>query len=249
MKKETRYFLMTFLAGFMATVLGIVLTFGIDSHIKSQKRAETAKLLAVQITENMELVDQQVNSYLDIYNAIDSAYTCVRRAILADTLDRVKHETTDTMLVFSLSEYAQLEVDNNLDTYKVEILNTIGDVDLIGYIDTFYLLAQQFVKTSSLVIEQKQKVLDAVFTKFDISDRTVTPLKIVRFLHELPEYKIFYSRLLEVRSIIVEIEKQMKVQIDECKKILKTEKYSYIHSKLVKAYSILVEIKNKCGMD
>ena len=249
MKRETKSWVMSFLASFLATVLGIVLTFGIDSYIKSKKGAETAKLLALQITENMETVDQQINSYLDIYNYIDSAYVCVRHAIRADTLDKVNDETISKLLLYSLSEYSQLEAENNLDDYKIEILNTIGDVDLIGHINNFYTLAQQYVITSSLVIEQKQKVLDEVFVNFDISDETVAPRIIVRFLHELKEYRIFYSRMLEARTILIEIEKQMQRELTECKIILKTEKYSYLHSKLVKVYSILIEMKDKCGLD
>lgn len=245
MKRETKSWLMMFLASFLATVLGIVLTFGIDSYVKSKKREETAQMLALQITENMEIVKTQVNSYLDIYSMIDSIYTCVRHAIPADTLDRIDNESITKLLLYSMSEYSQLEAENSLDDYKIEILNTIGDVDLIGHIDNFYTLAQQYVSTSSLVIEQKQKVLDVVYTKFDISDRTVNPRDIVRFFLEMPEYRIFYSRLMEVRTILKEIERQMQRELAECKKILKTEKYSYLHSKLVKVYSILIEMEDK----
>lgn len=248
MKRETRSWLMSFLAGFLATMLGIVLTFGIDSYVKSKKRKETAQLLALQITENMEIVKTQVNSYLEIYNTIDSIYSCVRRAIPADTLDRIDNESITKLLLYSMSEYSQLEAENCLDDYKIEILNTIGDVDLISHIDNFYTLAQQYVSTSSSVIEQKQKVLDVVYTKFDITDRTVDPRDIVKFFQEMPEYRIFYSRVLAVHTILEEIEKQMQRELAESKKILKTEKYSYIHSKLVKVYSILIEMKDKCGL-
>ena len=65
----------------------------------------------------------------------------------------------------------------------------------------------------------------------------------------MPEYRIFYSRVMEVRTILEEIKKQMQRELTECKKILKTEKYSYLHSKLVKVYSILIEMKDKCGLD
>ena len=132
---------MMFLASFLATVLGIVLTFGFDSYVKSKRREETAQLLALQITENMEIVKTQVNSYLEIYNSIDSIFTCVRRAIPADTLDRIDNESITKLLLYSMSEYSQLEADNGLDDYKIEILNTIGNVDLIGHINNFYTLA------------------------------------------------------------------------------------------------------------
>ncbi|MBP3203717.1 MAG: hypothetical protein J6M31_08985 [Bacteroidales bacterium] len=46
MKAEHKTWLSTFLAGFLATVLGIVLTFGLESLISSSKRAKTAHLLA-----------------------------------------------------------------------------------------------------------------------------------------------------------------------------------------------------------
>ena len=223
MKRETKSWLMMFLASFLATVLGIVLTFGFDSYVKSKRREETAQLLALQITENMEIVKTQVNSYLEIYNSIDSIFTCVRRAIPADTLDRIDNESITKLLLYSMSEYSQLEADNGLDDYKIEILNTIGNVDLIGHINNFYTLAQQYVSTSSLVIEQKQKVLDVAYTKFDITDSTVDPRDIIRFFYEMPEYRIFYSRVMEVRTILEEIKKQMQRELTECKKILKTE--------------------------
>ena len=223
MKTETKSWLMGFLAAFLATILGIVLTFGIQSYMNSKKREETAKLLAIQITENMEGVNQQINSYLEIYNAIDTTYKCVHRAIQADTLEKVKSEITDTLLGYSLAEYAQLEAENILDAYKLEILNTIGDVDLIEHIDNFYILAQQYVNTSSLVIEQKQKVIDLTNSKFDIWDHKAKREDILKFLDSLPEFKVFYCRMVEVRAILIEIEKQMKVELDECKKILKIE--------------------------
>ena len=46
MSKESKTWLSTFLAGFLATVLGIVLTFGLESLISSSKRTKTARLLA-----------------------------------------------------------------------------------------------------------------------------------------------------------------------------------------------------------
>ncbi len=181
-------------------------------------------MLALQITENMELVDQQINSYLKIYNSIDSTYVCVHEGVLADTLEKVDDEVLDTLLLYSLSEYTQLEVDNRLDAYKLEILNTIGDVDLISHIDAFYILAQQYVNASSKVIEQKRKVTDTIFTNFDIKKPSIDKREVVRFLHELPEFNVFYFRMLNVRSILEEIEKSMQTELDNCKKILNIEK-------------------------
>ena len=53
MKKAIKDWLWTFLAGFLATVLGIVLTFGIQNRINERRKTETARLLAVRIVDNM----------------------------------------------------------------------------------------------------------------------------------------------------------------------------------------------------
>jgi len=222
MKRSTKSWIMTFLAAFLATVLGIVLTFGIENHKNSKKREEISQMLAKQITQNMEEVNLQINSYIDIYHKIDSTYKCVHKAIKADSLDSVKKEVIDTLLLYSLSEFAQLKVDNRLNTYKMEILNTIGEVDLIGHIDDFYVLAQQYVETSTLVIEQKQKVVDKVYTEFDFLDEKIKGRDLAIYLDELPEFKIFIGRMQEVLSILTEIERQIKEQLKACKLILET---------------------------
>ena len=220
MKRSTKSWIMTFLAAFLATVLGIVLTFGIESHKNSKKREEISQMLAKQITQNMEEVNLQINSYIDIYHKIDSTYSCVHKAIKADRLDSLKKEVIDTLLLYSLSEFAQLKVDNRLNTYKMEILNTIGEVDLIGHIDDFYVLAQQYVETSTLVIEQKQKVVDKVYTEFDFLDEKIKGRDLAIYLDELPEFKILIGRMQEVLSILTEIERQMLEQLKACKLIL-----------------------------
>ena len=46
MRPETKSWLQTFLAGFLATVLGIALTFGIESRMNTRKKLKTAHLLA-----------------------------------------------------------------------------------------------------------------------------------------------------------------------------------------------------------
>lgn len=93
MKQETKSWLLTFLAGFLATVLGIVLTFGIESRINAHKRAKTAHLLALQIVDKM-----------------------------AETLERVDESVAESFLINSLSEYVQTEVDDGMDACK-EILH------------------------------------------------------------------------------------------------------------------------------
>lgn len=109
MKAEKRNWLATFLAGFLATALGILLTFGIDSLVSSSKRAKTAHLLAQQIVGNMDRTYQQLHEYQDIYDAIDSTSMCLHLAIMADTLDKVSDDIVASFLNLSLSEYVHAE--------------------------------------------------------------------------------------------------------------------------------------------
>lgn len=95
---------MSFLAGFLATVLGIVLTFGIESRINAHKRAKTAHLLALQIVEKMDQTYEQLHEYLTIYESIDSTSTCLMQAIAADTLERVDEKVAESFLINSMSE-------------------------------------------------------------------------------------------------------------------------------------------------
>ena len=54
MKESTKSFFRAFIPGFLATVLGILLTFGADSWNSARKREKTAKLLAGQIVVKMD---------------------------------------------------------------------------------------------------------------------------------------------------------------------------------------------------
>lgn len=54
MKESTKSFLRAFISGFLPTVLGILLTFGVDSRNSARKREKTAKLLAGQIVWKMD---------------------------------------------------------------------------------------------------------------------------------------------------------------------------------------------------
>lgn len=220
MKQETKSWLMTFLAGFLATVLGIVLTFGIESRINAHKRAKTAHLLALQIVDKMDQTQQQLHEYLDIYDSIDSTSMCLHLAILADTLERVDEKVAESFLVNSLAEYVQADVDDGLDAYRAEILNTIGNIELIGHIDQFYYFARQCAKVSQQVIDQKRVVADIVYAKFYDTGYSVTNWDYVRFLHNLPEFNVFYSRMQAARYPLMEGEQQMLAEIEACKEIL-----------------------------
>ena len=166
MNAERRNWLATFLAGFLATALGILLTFGIDNLVSSSKRAKTARLLAQQIVKNMDQTYHDLHDYQELYDAIDSTSMCLHLAIMADTLDRVSDTLVSSFLNLSLSEYVQADIDNGIDAYKAEILGTIGNVELIGHIDQFYSYARQHAAVSSQVVDQKRVVADNVYARF-----------------------------------------------------------------------------------
>ena len=224
MKKETKSWVLTFLAGFLATVLGIVLTFGIDNRINAHKRAKMAHLLAIQIVDKMDQTYGELHEYLEIYESIDSTSRILHQAIQADTLERVDEKIAETFLVNSLSEYVQVEYDDGLDAYRTEILNTIGDIDLIGHIDRFFYLARQCTKISQQVIDQKRVVTDAVYTRFYGAGDSVTNWDYVRYLHKLPEYNVFFSRMQSARYPLMEGEHYMLAELEACKEILKVGK-------------------------
>ena len=219
MRKESKTWLSTFLAGFLATVLGIVLTFGLESLISSSKRTKTARLLAGQIVDNMDRTYHELHEYQDMYDLLDSMSMCLHLAILADTLERVDDQVVVTFLSLSLSEYVQADTDNGLDAYKAEILNTIGNVELIGHMDQFYSYARQYAAVSSQVIDQKRVVADIIYSHFyglwEATDRDY-----VRYLHELNEYNIFYSRMQNVRASLDEIGQSMSAELEACRTIL-----------------------------
>ena len=219
MKAERKNWLATFLAGFLATALGILLTLGMDSLVSSSKRAKTARLLARQIVENMDRTYQELHGYQDLYDAIDSTSMCLHLAIMADTLDRVSDELVGTFLNLSLSEYVQADIDNGMDAYKAEILSTIGNVGLIGHIDQFYSYARQYAAVSSQVIDQKRVVADNVYARF-YGDWEATERDYVRYLHELTEFNIFYSRMQNVRASLRQIEASLSGELSACKEIL-----------------------------
>ena len=209
----------TFLASFTATVCGIIITFGINNYLNSSRKARTAQLLAEQIVGKMERTHQQLREYQGIYDTIDSTSMVLHLAILADTLERVDEKVAVKFIDTSLAEYVQADVDNSMDAYKAEILNTIGNVELIGHIDDFYGYARQYRAVSSQVIDQKRVVADLVYGRF-YGDTTATTFDYVRYLHELPEFNVYYSRMQSVRLTLQEIDKSMQQELDSCKKIL-----------------------------
>ena len=221
MNKERKDWIATFLAGFLATALGILLTFGIDSLVSSSKRARTANLLARQIVENMDRTYNQLHEYQNVYDAIDSTSMCLHLAILADTLDRVSDDIVTSFLNLSLSEYVQADIDSGIDAYKAEILGTIGNVELIGHIDQFFSYARQYAAVSSQVIDQKRVVADLVYADF-YGKQDSTNRDYVLYLHELREFNIFYSRMQNVRASLNQIGQSMAEELSACKEILKS---------------------------
>ncbi|MBQ8968206.1 MAG: hypothetical protein IJ064_00525 [Bacteroidaceae bacterium] len=222
MKKETKSWLLTFLAGFLATALGIIITFGIENRISASRRAETARLLAKQIVEKMERTRRQLHEYQEIYDTIDSTSMILHLAILADTLEQVEPTVVTTFINSALSEYVQVDVDNGMDAYKAEILNTIGNVELIGHIDDFYGYARQYRSVSAQVIDQKRVVADLVYAHF-YGDLNATEWDYVRYLHELSEFNVYYSRMQNVRLTLEEIDKAMLAELDSCKTLLNSK--------------------------
>ena len=77
MKESTKSFFRAFIPGFLATVLGILLTFGADSWNSARKREKTAKLLAGQIVGKMDRTYKSLMEYQELYDTIDSTSMCL----------------------------------------------------------------------------------------------------------------------------------------------------------------------------
>ena len=220
MKQSLKTFLKAFVPGFLATLLGILLTFGVDGWIDSARRHKTASLLAGQIVGKMDRTYRSLMEYQELYDTIDSTSMCLHLAILADTLERVEPSVAETFLNSSLSEYVQADVDSGLDAYRGEILTNIGNVELLGHIDEFYSLAKQYAEVSAQVVNQKRVVADLVYGYF-YGKMDATMLDYVRYLHELPEFNVFYSRMQNVRLSLQEIGAAMQTELSASQSILK----------------------------
>ena len=147
MKKESKTWIRTFLSSFLATVCGIIITFGVNNCVSASRKSETARLLAEQTVKKMERTHQQLHEYQDLYDTIDSTSMVLHLAILADTLERVDEAVATTFINATLLDY-------------------------------------------------------------------------VRYLHELPEFNVYYSRMQNVRLTLQEIDKAMLGELDGCMKIL-----------------------------
>lgn len=219
MKKAIKDWLWTFLAGFLATVLGIVLTFGIQNRLNERRKTETARLLARQIVDKMAFTHDELYDFQEAFNRIDSTSMILHLAIQADTLDRVDDDCLQLFLNMSLGEYVRIDVDNGMDAYKVEILNTIGDVELIGHIDQFYSYAREYSGVAGQVVDQKRIVADLVYANFYGKwDATIDDY--VRYLHELPEFNVYYSRMQNIRPLLKVLHSMMNEQLDACRQRL-----------------------------
>lgn len=219
MKKAIKDWFWTFLAGFLATVLGIALTFGIQNRVNAKRRAETARLLAVRIVDNMGFTHKELLDYQRVYTIIDSCGQILHHAIQADTLDRVNDTTITRFLNGILTEYVQVNIDNGLDAYKTEILDNIGDIELISHIERFYAYAREYTSTSGQVIEQKRLVTDKVYSHFYGKDEAGLR-DFVLYLHNLPECDLFFARLQNINPLLVIIDQVMKGELDACRQRL-----------------------------
>lgn len=220
MNKEVKNWFWTFLAGFLATVLGIVLTFGIQNRLNEKRRAETARLLAVQIVDNMDYTFQELGDYKTAYATIDSTAAILHGAMLADTLDRVNDTTVLRFLSGAITEYVQVDVANGMDAYRVEILNTIGDVELIDHIDKFYAHAREYTGISKQVVDQKRALSDAVYTHF-FGNAASSYEEYIRYLFNMPEFRLFFARLENVRALLEILYPMMQEELDACKALLR----------------------------
>ena len=220
MKESVKSFLRAFIPGFLATLLGILLTFGVDNWNNARKREKTAHLLAEQIVGKMERTYNSLMEYQELYNTIDSTSMCLHLAIIADTLERVDTSVAVTFINCALSEYVQADVDSGVDAYKDAILSNIGNVELLGHIDEFYSCARQYADVSAQVVNQKRVVSDLVYGHFS-GDWYATVFDYVRYLHELPEFNVYYSRMQNVRLSLQEIGQAMEAELERCKEILR----------------------------
>ncbi len=219
MKPQTKTILISFLSSFLATVLGIGLTFGLDALISSSKRARKATLLAHQAVTRMDRSYNELHEYLDIYDRLDSTSMILHLAILSDTLDRVDDALVTDFLNLALGEWVQADIQNPLDAYKTEILNNIGNVDLIGHIDDFYYLARQYSDVSSQVVSQKRICADLAYARF-YGDLSGTDKKVVEYLHDLPQFNIMYSRMQNVRMALRQADGLLLGELKACHDIL-----------------------------
>ena len=219
MKESVKSFLRAFIPGFLATVLGILLTFGVDSWNSARKREKTAQLLAEQIVGKMDRTYKSLMEYQELYDTLDSTSMCLHLAILADTLERVDTSVAITFINSALSEYVQADVDSGVDAYKDAILSNIGNVELLGHIDEFYSYARQYADVSAQVVNQKRVVSDLVYGYF-YGKWDATVFDYVRYLHELPEFNVYYSRMQNVRLSLQQIGSAMESELDACKGIL-----------------------------
>ncbi|MBQ9713191.1 MAG: hypothetical protein IJV54_12990 [Bacteroidales bacterium] len=72
------------------------------------------------------------------------------------------------------------------------------------------------------MVDQKRIVADNVYARF-YGDFQATERDYVRYLHELTEFNVFYSRMQNVRASLKMIEESMSGELSSCKKILGIE--------------------------
>ena len=70
------------------------------------------------------------------------------------------------------------------------------------------------------MVNQKRVVADLVYGYF-YGKLDATILDYVRYLHELPEFNVFYSRMQNVRLSLREIGAAMQTELNDSKSILK----------------------------
>ena len=193
----TKQFLLTLLA----TTISIILTFGtsavIDRRHKEAAKKEMVKMIIYDFDKTIEQMENASSAFEK------AKQKQLELALHPEYFDSLRLQFTDALLVAQM-EFS--ETTENIFSSNIETFNTLGNVNFVHEVSSFYSMRRQYQK--DLLAQYKTEVSGSRFTesienifKFDFPDHYYAN-------------QIFLNALKRTRDLCM---KMMKVSEDEMK--------------------------------
>lgn len=147
MKAKTREWLLAFLAGFLATVLGIVFTFGTSALLERRQRAADRRTSALMVMGSIESFARQLEESADNLARLDTVISWML-SVPVEQLDQVPPEMlSSTLLSLNLPVLSHDTSAENIFSSSVDTWRNLGSFQFIDNVGTCFRNINQMEST------------------------------------------------------------------------------------------------------
>ena len=237
---DTKQFLLTLLA----TTISIILTFGtsavIDRRHKEKDKREMVKMIIYDFDKTIEQMENASSAFEK------AKQTQLELAIHPEYFDSLRFQFTDAMLVAQM-EFS--ETTENIFSTNIETFNTLGNVNFVHEVSSFYSMRHQYQEDLLATIKK-----EATGSRFTESIENILKFD---FIEHYYTNWVYLNALKSKRDLCM---KMMKVSEDEMKEFSTLrmvnedhgEGYKYFNEQMMKDMfeeeEIIQEAREKFGI-